>query len=569
MWEKRDKAQTIEEIVMRNTGQTLEAVLNPKNDSYIVNLDKAAALVCDAISKHQPITIVGDYDVDGITGAAILYLTFKEMGAIADVRLPKRFSEGYGISAAMLEDVDSGLLVTVDNGITAVEELALAKAKGLTVVVLDHHIAREDGLLPDADVLVNPHVLPSEDFGAFCGAGLAYKLASLLLENQAQLEPLCALAALGTIADVVPLVDDNRDIVIRGLRALNQEKAPQGLLALVDQLNLFDVDEGDVSFTLAPIINAAGRMQDDGAHLPFSLLTALKGHAGIAETLVKINEERKLAQADGMEAVENMITANGLYGDPVMLVYSDGREGCPVIPEGVAGILAGRLSERYQVPAFVLTKSEKPGVLKGSGRSYGDIDIKALLDQASSLLEGHGGHPKAAGLSIKQENIEELRAFFIEQLSESSSTVEDDLLLYDLEVDAAELPEVIEKIQRFVPYGEGNNRPIILVNSQRLYPRQRRFFTFMGSDCQHVKLYCGKKLAAVGFGLAQKYSDFGEPMNLDIIGTVFVNKYTDPVGRRLKETQLRIEDIRKAKVVAFTSPLTASVQQKLRALGGL
>jgi len=569
MWKKRDESKTVEEVVTRNTCQTLEAVLTPKSDSHIVNLDKAAACVRDAISNGEPVTIIGDYDCDGITGAAILFLALEAMGVNARVRLPKRFSEGYGISTAMIEEIPTGLLITVDNGITAVEALTLAKAKGLTVVVLDHHIAREDGVLPPADVLVDPHVLPGGGFGGFCGAGLAYRLAAELLGgNQSKLEPLCALAALGTIADVVPLKDDNRHIVINGLRAINQEKAPQGILSLVDQLNLFDVDEGDVSFNIAPILNAAGRMSDDGARLSFSLLTAIKGHSGIADVLIKINEERKAAQLDGMNAVEEMIAADGLYGDPVLLVYSDGSGGYPIIPEGVAGILAGRLAERYQVPAFVLTKSEKPGVLKGSGRSYGCIDIKALLDKVSGLLEGHGGHPKAAGLSVRRENIETLRTFLIGQLNAQPSAMENDALLYDLEVNADELPELIENIQRFAPYGEGNARPVILVNGQRLYPRQRRFFTFMGSGGQHVKLYCGKKLSAVGFGLAQKYSDFGEPMNLDILGSVFVNKYTDPVGRRLKETQMRIGDMRKAKAAAFSSALTVSVQQKLKELGG-
>jgi single-stranded-DNA-specific exonuclease len=569
MWKKRDESQTIEDVVKRNTGKPLEAVLNPKHDSHIVNMDRAAACIRDAVTDKLPVTIVGDYDVDGITGAAILFFTLNAMGVIADVRLPKRFTEGYGISAAMLDDVKTGLLITVDNGITAVEELALAKAKGLTVVVMDHHIAREDGMLPAADVLVNPHVFPSEDFGGFCGAGLAYKLASQLLDDEKQLEPLCALAALGTIADVVPLADDNRYIVINGLKAINQEKAPKGLLALIEQSNLFDVDEGDVSFTIAPILNAAGRMYDDGALRSFKLLTETRGLEQLAMDLIKINEERKMAQLEGMNAVEEMITTDGLYGDPVMLVYSDGTEEYSVIPEGVAGILAGRISERYQVPAFVLTQSDKPGVLKGSGRSYGGIDIKTLLDQASHLLEGHGGHPKAAGLSVKQENVEELRIFLIEQLKKRPPSKEEDALLYDLEVDANELSEVIDKIRKFAPYGEGNERPVIMVNSQRLYPRQRRFFTFMGSDCQHIKLYCGNKLAAVGFDLAQKYSEIGEPMSLDIIGTVFTNKYTDPIGRRLKETQMRITDIRKTKVIAFSSPLTASVQAKLQALGGL
>jgi single-stranded-DNA-specific exonuclease len=377
------------------------------------------------------------------------------------------------------------------------------------------------------------------------------------------------MAALGTIADVVPLADDNRYIVTNGLRFINQGKAPQGLLFLIEQLNLFDVDEGDVSFGIAPILNASSRMYNDGAMRSFRLLTETKGLEQMAADMIKTNEERKAAQLDGLTAVDEMITVNGLYGDPVLLVYSDGGAGASHIPEGVAGILAGRLAEQYQVPAFVLTESGVPGVLKGSGRSYGGIDIKSLLDKAAPLLEGFGGHPKAAGLSVKQENAEELRAFLIAQVNEMPMGSDDSgTLFYDLDIDAAELPGVIAQLQRFAPYGEGNERPIVLVRSQRLYPRQRRFFTFMGSDSKHVKLYCGSKLAAVGFGLADKYSEMGEPMSVDIVGTVFVNKYTDPIGRRVKETQLRIEDMQKSRVVAFASPLTASVQEKLRAIGG-
>jgi len=569
MWKKRDDLQTIEEIVERNTGLNLNDVLNPRICTEIENLERAADSVREAISKKLPVTIIGDYDVDGITGAAILYLTLKALGVTADVRLPRRFSEGYGVSAEMIEDIDSGLLITVDNGITAVEELALAKEKGLTVIVLDHHIPREDGVLPDADVLVDPHVYANGGFTGFCGAGLAYKLARELLDDEVQLEPLVALAALGTIADVVPLIHDNRYIAVNGLRAINQGKAPQGLLTLIEQLNLFDADEGDVSFTLAPILNAPGRMFDDGAMRSFRLLTEKDGVFALAEELVLINEKRKLAQQDGLQAVEDLIAENCLYGDRALLLCSDGKTTAP-IPEGVAGILAGRLSERYQVPAFVLTPSGTKGILKGSGRSYGSIDIKALLDSASSLLETYGGHPKAAGLSVREENVEPLRSFLNEKLAELPETMDDtDTLFYDLETDSARLPELIENIAAFAPYGEGNARPVILIRNQTLYPKQRHFFTYMGKDDQHVKLHCGNKFAAVGFGLAEKYMECGEPISLDLVGTIFTNKYTDPMGRRLKETQLRIDDLRKSTVVAFSSSLTASVQSRLKALGGM
>ena len=568
MWKKRDDSKILEDIIRRNTGQSIGCVLHPRHDSRIANLEQAAALIREATRRKTPITIAGDYDADGITGSAILCLTLKALGTNADVRLPKRFTEGYGISMTMLDGITEGLLITVDNGITAVEEIA-AKAKGLQVVILDHHIAREDGLLPEADVLVNPHVLPNGEFSDYCGAGLAYKLACLLLEDESLLEQLCALAAIGTVADVVPLKDDNRSIVQNGLHAINQGNCPQGLNELLNQLNLFDVDEGDISFTIAPILNAAGRMHDDGAIRSFKLLTESGSVSKLAEELIRINEERKAAQQNGLQVVEDMIAENCLYGDRALLVYSNGRETTP-IPEGIAGILAGRLSERYQVPAFVLTSSGTKGILKGSGRSYGNIDIKALLDSAASLLEAYGGHPKAAGLSVREENAESLRSFLNERLAELPVTTDNtDTLFYDMEVKAAQLPSLIEQLAAFAPFGEGNERPVILIRNQQLYPRQRRFFTYMGRDDQHIKLYCGNKLAAVGFDLAEKYTEHGEPISLDLIGTIFTNKYMDPMGRRLKETQLRIDDLRKPTVVAFSSPLTASVQARLEALGGV
>lgn len=570
MWKKRDNSQSIEDVVTRNSGQSIESLLHPKGDTRIVHLDQAAELIKAAIKRQTPITVVGDYDADGICGSAILFLLFQQLGKDMTVRLPKRFSEGYGLNHAMLDEVSSGLLLTVDNGISAVDEIAEAKRKGLTVVVLDHHMPREDGRLPDADVLVNPHVEKEtpEDFDGFCGAGLAYRLACLLQPDEEKLHPLSALAAIATIADVVPLLDDNRKIVQDGFRAINSGKGPVGLNTLLEHLNLFDIDESDVSFTIGPILNAPGRMFDDGAVLAFRMLTSTQYLDTAAKELIAINEKRKEQQAENIQLAENIIADDCLFGDNVLLIASAGRAGHPPIPEGLAGIIAGRLAEKYKVPAIVLTQSETADELKGSGRSYGDINIIDLLEKAASYLVTFGGHPKAAGLTMKKDKVEALREFLKEQAPEPQPDKSDSDLYYDLELDADLVPGFIDVWRRFAPYGEGNALPIILIKEQPLLPRNGKCYTYMGKEGEHIKLYCGRKMTAVGFGLAEKYMQQGEPIRVNLLGTISVNKYVDPVGRATKETQIRLIDIKKADRKSYSSPLLSSIYEHLKEIGG-
>lgn len=570
MWKKRDDAHSLEEVVIRNSGQSIQELLHPKGDTRIAHLKQAAELVKNAIKQKMPITVVGDYDADGICGSAILFLLFRQLGKDVTVRLPRRFSEGYGLSSTILDEITEGLLLTVDNGISAVEEIAEAKRKGLTVVVLDHHAARKDGMLPDADVLVNPHVEKEnpEDFDGFCGAGLAYRLACLLQPDEEKLQELGALAAIATITDVVPLLDDNRKIVQDGFRAINSGKGPVGLNTLLEHLNLFDIDESDVSFTIGPILNAPGRMLDDGAVLSFRMLTSTQYLDTAAKELITINEKRKAQQAENIQLAENIITDDCLFGDTVLLIASVDRPGKPPIPEGLAGIIAGRLSEKYKVPAFVLTQSETEDELKGSGRSYGDIDIIALLEKAAPYLVTFGGHPKAAGLTVKKDNVEDLRGFLKEQVPEPKLDKTDSDLYYDLEVEANDIPEFIKRLNLYAPYGEGNAQPVVLVQNQQLFPRNGKCYSYMGKEGEHIKLYCGKKMTAVGFGLAEKYMQQGEPLRVNLVGTFSTNKYFDPIGRAIKEMQLRIVDIKKSVRKVNSSPLLSSIHKHLKEIGG-
>ena len=568
MWKKRDGLTTVEEVIQRNSGRTLEELLHPKNDSEIVNLTDAAKLICDAIRAKKHITVVGDYDADGICGSAILYKTLTAFGVTPTVRLPRRFSEGYGFSLSMLDEIDSGLLITVDNGIAAVEEIAEAKQRGIQVVVLDHHLPRDDGMLPSADVIVNPHVFNNGGFEDFCGAGLAYRLACLLHQNkEALLMELNTLAAIATVADVVPLSDDNRSIVMDGLKAIKYQKAPIGLRVLLERLNLFDVDESDISFTVGPILNAPGRMLDSGADKSLHLLIDGDYLDSKAKELEVINSRRKELQVEGLETAEKIIGEDCMYGDSVLVLCSGNRNGINPIPEGLAGILAGKLSEKYKVPAIILTESDKPGIVKGSGRSYGNVNLKALLDKVSDLLISYGGHPKAVGVTLSEADVPVLRDFLNGNV-EYSTKEEEEVSYYDLSIKTEELESTIAKVLKYSPYGEGNARPVLRIEDQYLVPRGSYYYSFMGKGNEHVKLFCGRSTAAVGFNMGERFIDLGEPIRLTMTGTVFVNKFIDRVGRHTKECQIRLEDIEKASDTKNMSPLLASVYANLEALGG-
>lgn len=568
MWKKRDELDAVEDIVQRNSGRTLEELLHPKCDTEIINLIDVAKCICDAIRAKQRITIIGDYDVDGICGAAILYKSLVAFGVTPTVRLPRRFTEGYGFNLAMLDEIPDGLLITVDNGIAAVDEITEAKRRGLTVVILDHHQPREDGVLPPADIIVDPHVINNGGFEDFCGAGLAYKLACLLhSKNEELLKELNTMAAIATVADVVPLIDDNRHIVMEGLKAMKQNKSPIGLRVLLDRLNLFDVDESDISFTIGPILNAPGRMLDNGADKSFHLLIDRDFLDTKAKDLEIINSRRKELQVEGLESAEKIIAEDCMYGDSVLVVCSAGRSGVNPIPEGLVGILAGKLSEKYKVPAIILTESDKPGIVKGSGRSYGDVNLKALLDSAAELMTAYGGHPKAVGLSVPEGDVSVLRDILLDCVG-TVAKEEEEVQYYDISVKTEELDATIAKILKYAPYGEGNPRPVVRIQDQYLIPRGSYYYSFMGKGNEHIKLFCGRSTAAVGFNMGERFVDLGEPIRLTMTGTVFVNKYIDRGGRHTKEIQIRLEDIEKASNIKTASPLLASVYANLEALGG-
>lgn len=236
-WKKRGNARNITEVIKEISRLSLEEVSNPAPISSlsIMGMEEAADILLHAIESKSPITIVGDYDADGITSTAILWHVLRYLDVTPRTRLPKRYSEGYGLSMRVVDEIDSGVVITVDNGIAALEQVKAAKRKGLTVIVLDHHLPGNE--LPEADIVVDPHIAPEQSgFSDYCGAGLSYKMAQLLIDDDDFLRKMEALAAIGTVADVMPLIGDNRIIVKEGLQCINQHDLPVGLLALIKAL---------------------------------------------------------------------------------------------------------------------------------------------------------------------------------------------------------------------------------------------------------------------------------------------------------------------------------------------
>lgn len=546
-WRKRTPtASTVKDVVIGNTGLSENDIVNPPREPYLFHLDEAVDMIKSHVSKRTPISIMGDYDADGITASAIMYLIIKAMDKEADVcvRLPKRFSEGYGLSETALDEFKPGLLITVDNGIVAVDQIRKAKEKGFDTLVTDHHLVREDGILPDADLILDPNVPedPSE-FHGYCGAGIAFRIAQKLLEpNSMIMKYITALAAIGTIADVMDILLDNRNIVKEGLEFMNRGVGG-GLEALLQKLDICGyVCEDDIGFKVGPVINAAGRMRDDGAAKAFQLLVTIDdfNHAkDLAEELAEINELRKQTVKDGLETAKAIIADECLYGESPLIVSGD-------FHEGVVGIIAGRLCEEFGVPTFVLAERED-GLCKGSGRSNGIVHLKNLLDSASSLLVGYGGHADACGLSVKKECLEPLKELLMNTVAtyETEEKSSQDQY-YDLEIDASQISDMYSEVAKYAPYGHGNPKVIFKINNFTLTPKYGKFSQRMG-DGSIIKLF-GVTCDAIGFGLAGLYEAEGEPKSINLYGTLGTNTY---MGRQSK--QIEMMDMKK-NVEAGVSP---------------
>ncbi|NMA50131.1 MAG: single-stranded-DNA-specific exonuclease RecJ [Tissierellia bacterium] len=449
----------------------IKEFLNPDinkmhSPNLLDDLNAATSIIKNKVEKNFKIRIVGDFDVDGIMSVYILYTVLSAIGADVDYVIPDRVLDGYGINNhivlnAKAQGVDT--IITCDNGISAFEPIKTAKNMDMTVIVTDHHDipyttvkGKLEYLLPEADAIINPKKKSCKyPFKNLCGAAVAFKLAqNLILEYKCDFDEkdLLEFVALATICDVVDLVGENRTIVVEGLKRLQNTKNI-GLNALIETTGLHDKNIGvyHVGFILGPSFNASGRL--DSAVLGLSLLLEenLNKATQIAEILKALNEERKKLTLDGLEKIDKIIESQYIK-DKVIVVFH------PDLHESIAGIIAGRLKEKYNKPTIVLTKVSEGA--KGSARSIEEYNIYEELTKCADLLTKYGGHPMAAGINLLEENIEKLRR----RLNKNCSLTNKDLTsktYIDMPYPIQSINEsFIREIGRLEPYGKGNPKPI-------------------------------------------------------------------------------------------------------------
>ena len=476
---------------------SLRAMHDP---GLIPDLDRAAERILRAVAAREPVVIYGDYDVDGVTASAILVHTLRAIDPGAPVRtyIPHRLDEGYGINSEAIEQLageGARVIVSVDCGITAVEPARVARRLGVDLIITDHHnppASMAD--LPEAFAVVHPRRPDSAyPFGELCGAGVAYKLAWRLCTRHAGSErvtPACrdtliemlGLAALGSIADVVPLIDENRVIVRHGLHQLARTRMP-GLGALIHASHL-DSDKVDcdaVGFRLAPRLNAVGRLGH--AREALELLTDAAGPRAVelAASLSRINDERRSVERAIFDQADAMAEASGMTGPDrraIVLAHPDWHP-------GVVGIVCSRLVEKHARPAILMQADPATGVCKGSGRSVDGFNLHAALDACAGLLDRYGGHDMAAGLALSLANLGAFTEAFVAYTNARLDAT--DLvhrLRYDAVADLDELsPRAVEQIERLAPFGQGNPRVRLRVRA-----RLNGAPDMMGASGSHIAL---------------------------------------------------------------------------------
>lgn len=522
------------EQLLKSRGFDLAKLQNDTTVYRMTNLDKAAAMIKQAANDSRHIHVVADYDCDGIMSGSILYLIFSHLGADFTIRFPKKMSEGYGISEKIVAEIpDGSLVVTIDNGIAAIEAIELAKSRGMDVVILDHHQLRGDGLIPNADCVVDPHIYKEEtEFEHYCGAGIGHMLAKELALPDDIVNKTRVLAAIATIQDVVPLVDDNRNIVKDGLALLNQQAVDlPGLYSLCGALKLVPstdmnacITEEDVAFQIGPCVNAMGRMLDDGAAMAFEYLMHydIHGEDGIRE-IVDWNKKRKEATTQQQNILEIVADSVKTAKTTCMVLYAPG------LHEGIIGINAAKVVEKYNMPAVVLTDDES-GKLKGSARSVEGVNMKEALDAVAEFIFAYGGHSGAAGLTVEKDKLADFTKAIngvIPKVSVNTSSWQ-----YDLEISETEIPDVYVELRKYAPYGEAFPAPVIRVNEYNLAKNYGKYYRYIGDNGVSFN---GMHSEAVSFNLKEKYKHFGTPLNLNIVGTLGYSRFS-------KRPQIMIND---------------------------
>lgn len=542
-----------------NDTDYIKSFLNPSKDKLhdpflMKDMDKAVDRILEAVEKGQKILIYGDYDVDGVTSTSVLYNFLSSLGVNLDFFIPNRVNDGYGITldtAEIIVNLGCQLVITVDCGISAIKEVDYIKSKGIDIIITDHHECRED--IPDAFAVINPKRQDCQyPFKELAGVGIAYKLVAALCKSL-QLGDIhykyLDIVTIGTIADVVPLVGENRIIASNGLKIM-KNTTNIGLMELLKHCNKNndDITTWMVAFIIAPRINAAGRMGD--AKRAVSLFTTKDRTAAmeVAELLSSENKARQDIESAIIDEVLNKIESDNKYKDKkVMVVAGEGWH------HGVIGIAASKVTERYYKPCIIL--SCENGILKGSGRSIEGFNMFMAICACENLLDNYGGHEMAAGVTLKEENLEEfdrlLNNFADNNMKEEDLVpkVKIDVRLVKNEINLRSISE----IEMMSPFGVGNPSPLFLYENVRIADLRT-----VGND-RHLKAVFEDKgftVDAIGFNMGSLAKELLSEDFVDVVCSLDKNTWNS-----IDRAQLVLKDIKYSKEIVSEQKFYNSLEK--------
>ncbi len=518
----------------------LDSIYNPM---LLPDMEKAANKIKETIDAGEKITIYGDYDADGVTSSSILYLFLTKLGANVDYYIPNRFSEGYGLNIMAVNRISKSgtkLLITVDCGITSTGEVQLAKAQGMEVIITDHHNCQEK--IPET-MVINPKREDSEyPFNALAGVGVAFKLIlgigmAMGMKSSEIFAGYVDIAAIGTIADVVPLKDENRVIADRGVKALaNTENLGIKALMEVAGLKPQGLSATSVAFGISPRINAAGRMGDAKTALELILANTREEAYKKALELDALNRSRQQIEKEILKEALDMIAGDCNFSKKKVIVLSG--EGWH---HGVIGIVASRLCEKFYKPCILI--SSENGLGKGSARSIPGFNIFDALTNCAELLTKFGGHAQAAGVSVSMADFEE----FSKKINKyADSVLTDEDMIRKIEIDCKISPgditmEYAKALRSLEPYGAENEKPIFSVCGVKVAMVGK-----MGADAKHLRMrifHEGKYINCVGFSMGEYADIIKEGDYIDAAFSLEINEFGGS-----ENVQLFLKDIKKAEI---------------------
>jgi len=443
------------------------------NPSLLQDATKSAKKIAQAIRENKHITLVGDYDVDGVSSTAIMVDFFRQIPYPLEAIIPNRFKDGYGVSPTILERVDTDIIITVDNGISAIEASKICKERGIELIITDHHTPSE--ILPDAYAIVDPKLENCPyPFKEICGAQVIWLLLGLVkkeLQLNINMKQYLDILAIAIIADIMPLIDINRTLVKEGLKLLMTSNRPSSII-IRDFLNKPSISSEDIGFMIAPRLNSAGRLEDASIALDFFTAQDTDKAFKQFEILGNLNDLRKETEADTTAKAMEMVDEN----DSIIVVAGEGWH------EGVVGIVAARLVDKFGKPAIVL--SVENGIAKGSARSIGEVNIYELMKENENFLTKFGGHTMAAGLGLEEKNIKD----FTKAINLSASKLDPKDFIPKEQVTGILSTnnldfKLLDLLEQFEPYGEANIRPTFLFKDAEVVN-----IKYLGQEKSHSRI---------------------------------------------------------------------------------